>query len=291
MRGDLVDAGPGPAAAALEQVRRSGQPGGKLGQHRLVALPVLADHVAEAIVELEPAGREVADLVAAGTDVPGLGDQLDAAEHPVLPDRAEEAGMGIEAVLLAPERRREVEAEAVDVHLLDPVAQGIRDHLQDAGMAHVDGVAGAGIVDVVARIVGQEPVVGGVVDASERQRRAEMIALGGVVVDHVQDHLDAGVVEPLDHGLELADRAARQIAGLGREEADGVVAPVVGEALREQAAVLDEGMDRQQLDRGDAELDQVVDDRPDGPARRRCRADARARPGGAWSCRARGSRR
>ena len=131
--GDLVDAGPGAPAAALEQIGRRGQPGGELRQDALVALPELTHDVAEAVVELEPAGREVADLIAAGADVPGLGDQLDAAQHPVLPDRAEEAAVGIEAVLLAPERRGEVEAEAVDVHLLDPVAQRVGDHLQHPG--------------------------------------------------------------------------------------------------------------------------------------------------------------
>ena len=87
-------------------------------------------HVAKAVVQLEPARREVADLIAARADVPRLGDQLDPAEHAVLPDRVEEAAVGIEAVLLAPERRGEVEAEAVDVHLLDPVAQRIGHQLQ-----------------------------------------------------------------------------------------------------------------------------------------------------------------
>ena len=68
----------------------------------------------------------------------------------------------------------------------------------------------------------------------KRQRRPEVVAFGGVVVDHVEDDLDAGVVEALDHGLELADRAACQVARLGREEADRVVAPIVAQALGEQ---------------------------------------------------------
>ena len=44
----------------------------------------------------------------------------------------------------------------------------------------------------------------------KRQGRTEMVALGGVVVDDVEDHLDAGVVQPLDHGLELGGSAGRQ---------------------------------------------------------------------------------
>ncbi len=60
-----------------------------------------------------------------------------------------------------------------------------------------------GVVHVVAAVVGIEPVVRGVVDALERQHRPEMVALGGVVVDDVEDHLDAGVVQRLHQLLEL----------------------------------------------------------------------------------------
>ena len=92
-----------------------------------------------------------------------------------------------------------------------------------------------------------------------------MVALGGVVVDDVEDHLDAGAVQRLHHLLELAHLAAELAAGavahVGREEADRVVAPVVAQPLVEQDLVVDEGVHRHQLDRGDAELAQVLDDR------------------------------
>ena len=35
-----------------------------------------------------------------------------------------------------------------------------------------------------------------------------VVALGGVVVDDVENHLDARLVERPHHGLELGDRAA-----------------------------------------------------------------------------------
>ena len=88
----------------------------------------------------------------------------------------------------------EVEAEAVDVHLGDPVAQRVQDHPQRRGVGRVDGVAAAGDVEV-GRPVGDPVdvlVVADVVEAAEAQRRAERAALGGVVVDHVEDHLEAG---------------------------------------------------------------------------------------------------
>ena len=95
-------------------------------------------------------------------------------------------------------------------------------------MAHVEAVAGARVVHVVALVVLDQAVVGLVVDALERQRRAEVVALGGVVVDHVEDDLDARVMEPRDHGLELVDHAGREVARMGGKEPDRIIAPVVG---------------------------------------------------------------
>ncbi len=68
------------------------------------------------------------------------------------------------------------------------------------------------------------------------------------------------VVEALDHGLELAHRlAGGGVADVRREEADGVVAPVVGEPALHQVAVGDVLVHRQQLDRRDAQVGEVVE--------------------------------
>ena len=56
-------------------------------------------------------------------------------------------------------------------------------------------------------------------------------------------------------------RPAGGVVGVRREEAEGVVAPVVAQALVEQRGVLDELVHRHQLDRGHAELLQVGGDR------------------------------
>ena len=131
-------------------------------------------------------------------------------------------------------------------------------------MAHQQAVAGAGGVEVVRRVIVDQPVVGGVVDALERERRAQLVALGGVVVDHVEDDLDAGRVQGLDHRLELGHllpAAAGGGVGVVRgEEADGVVAPVVRQAALDQVRVLDELVHRHELDRGDPEPFEIVDD-------------------------------
>ena len=262
MRGDEVDRGPGLAPALVEELGRGGEAGGEIGQLVLAADPVFADVVAVAVVPFRPARREAPDLIAAGAAVPGLGDELDLGEHRVLPAGIEEAAALVEAVVLAREDGAEVEAEAVDVHVLDPVAQAVGDHLQHARVRQVQRVPGAGVVDVVARLVLEQAVVRVVVDALEGEGRAEMVAFGGVVVDDVEDHLELVAVEVVDHLLELGEGEVVDAgeAAVRREEAERVVAPVVREALVQQVVVVDEDVDRHQLDGGDAERLDVVDD-------------------------------
>src|ERR1700677_4625165 len=105
-------------------------------------------------------------------------------------------------------------------------------------MAHVEAVTAAGVVQVTPGFPVIEAVVRRVVDAAETERRAHVVALGRVVVDHVEDDLDAGLVQLLHHRLELADLltalAGAGIAVVRREEADRVIAP--GAARRRTGA-------------------------------------------------------
>ena len=116
-------------------------------------------------------------------------------------------------------------------------------------------IARPGVIDVVALLVGQQPVIRRVVDSLEGQGRPTLVAFGGVVVDHIQNDLEAGIVKARHHLLELAQGLLRLrgVARVRREEADAVVTPVIRQPLLEQMAVIDEGVDRQQLDGRDAE--------------------------------------
>ncbi len=91
-----------------------------------------------------------------------------------------------------------------------------------------------------------------------------MVALGGVVVDDIEDDLQASLVQRAHHRLELrhllAQLARRGVGVVRGEEADGVVAPVVGQAAFGQEPVADELVHRHQLDRGHAEIHQMLDD-------------------------------
>ena len=77
-----------------------------------------------------------------------------------------------------------------------------------------------------------------------------------------------GLVERLHHRLELAHlvamRSARCVAGVGGEEADGVVAPVVGEAPLDERPLGHELVDGQELHGRHPEPPEVVHDRGRG---------------------------
>ncbi len=95
-----------------------------------------------------------------------------------------------------------------------------------------------------------------------------VVALGGVVVDDVEDHLDVGVVQGLHHRLELLHVVGRTggVAVVRGEEGDRVVAPVVAQAALDEVVVVEEVVHRHQLDGGDAEAGEMVDDRRVGDA-------------------------
>src|SRR5512133_1511170 len=98
--GDEVNArGDGPVVA-IEDVRRARQPLRQLTDSVGVAPPKVADMVAEAIIPFTPPSPEAADLVAVRAHVPGLGNDLDLAQHGVLSDRLLERVILINMVAL-----------------------------------------------------------------------------------------------------------------------------------------------------------------------------------------------
>jgi hypothetical protein len=75
-----------------------------------------------------------------------------------------------------------------------------------------------------------------------------MVALGRMVVNHVQDYFDARPVQAPHHSFEFPDLlpaiAAARIPGFRGEEIDGVVAPVIAKTPIEQVFVIQKSMHR-----------------------------------------------
>ena len=266
MRGDEVDAGQRRAAGRQEDLARAGEPLRQLGERAGIPAPEAAQVVPELVVPLAPAVGIAAELVAAPADVPGLGDELDPREDGVLLHRLEEGGLGREVAGRPAETGGEIEAEARHAVGGHPVAQAVEHHPHHPRMGDVQGVAAAGAIDVAARIFRVELVVARIVDAAEGERRPEMVAFRRVVVDHIDQGLDAGRGEFADGEAQPARTALPEIARLGGEVVVGLVAPEIDEALVHEEAVVGEGLDRQEFEGGDAELQQVLDDRRMGEA-------------------------
>src|SRR5262249_45976143 len=150
MRGDEVDRRVRPPPVALVQIARAGETEAEIAHLTALAFPERAERVAVTPVPLGPAHRKVPDVVAALADVPGLGDELHLRDDRILMDDREEARELVDLVEAPGEGRGEIEAEAVDVHLLDPVPERIHDELERLRVADVQAVAGAGVVEVVA---------------------------------------------------------------------------------------------------------------------------------------------
>src|SRR5580692_6554892 len=110
-------------------------------------------------------------------------------------------------------------------------------------MPDVEGVAGTGVIHVVARLVRHQPVIRSIVDALKTQYWAQMVALGGVVIHYVENHLDAGGVEGFDHALELAHLFAAvtsaRVPRFRGKEIDRIVTPIIPEAPLGQMLVVE----------------------------------------------------
>ena len=254
VRDHVVDRFGGRAPAGLVMVGRTRQAQREFAARAVAAQPEGPDGVAEAVVPFEPAFGEAAQLVAARPQVPGLGDELHALQRRVLQHGLEEGAIAVETEVATAQHGRQVEAEAVDVHVLYPVAQAVQHHLQDARVADVHRVAAAAQVLVAVARAGSQPVPAGVVQAAPADRGPALVTLGGVVVDDIQQHLDAGRVQAAHHLAELVARVRRGgVARLQAEEAQRVVAPVVAQAALRQAAFVQNLLNRQQAQRGDAQ--------------------------------------
>ena len=85
--------------------------------------------------------------------------------------------------------------------------QAGQDERPNDGMRAIHRVAAAGIVDVFAGSLPDE-VVALVVDAAVAVGRAISAGFAGMVVDHVEPHLDSGCMKSLHHVAKFPGRVA-----------------------------------------------------------------------------------
>ena len=225
---------------------------GKLGSRVTVAAPETPDAVAILAVPFGPLHRKVADLIAVVPDIPWLGDEFHLREDRVLMQDVEEPAEPIEVERLAAECCCEIKTKPIDVHLAHPVPQAVGHELQDSRRLHVQRVAAAGHIVIVARVARHQAVVRGIVHSLERHCRAEMIPFAGVIVDDIQNDLEPVPVQCSHHAFELVDRslriAIRSESEIGSEEAERVVAPIICHSALGHEPLINMMMDGKQFD-------------------------------------------
>ena len=150
--GDKVDRMVRQPAGILIEIGAAAQPGRQGADHAFLAAPEAADVVAVFAVPLRPAPaeREPTHLVKPRR-VPRLGDQLGVGEHAVFDDQLDDRRLHEDvAVVVAAEDRRQVEAQAVHVHVGHPEAQAVHQELANDRVVAIYRVAAAGEVEVFA---------------------------------------------------------------------------------------------------------------------------------------------
>ena len=109
------------------------------------------------------------------------------------------------------------------------------------------------------------------------KRRTKFVAFGRVVIDHVENDLDAGGMKMVHHGLKLGGQGRLQVARLRREKRKRVVTPIIAKALIDEIAVVDESVNRKEFGGRDAETSADSRLSRDARALQRCRARSPAR--------------
>jgi hypothetical protein len=129
------------------------------------------------------------------------------------------------------------------------------------GMGKVEAIAASGIVHISAVGFGRGPgqtVIGRVVDPFEGDGGSEFIPFPGMVVNHIEDHLYAGLMEVPHQGLEFLHLASGKttgaIGGLRGEKTDGVVAPIIGQSLLQEDILDIEFLQGEEFHRIDPQL-------------------------------------
>ena len=190
------------------------------------------------------------------TRVPGFGNQFGAGQHRIGIDFPKDRWVHHRLTgVVARKDGREIETEAVDVHLRGPIPQTVHDEPLHHGVVCLESIAGPGIVRVGSLVFVQN-VVEAVFEPPVAKCRALFVSFRGVVIDHVENHLDACTMQLFHHGSKLI-QAAKRIPGgtvgqMGSKKGYWVVPPVVG-ALRGSIPGI-ELIHRQKFDRCDAQF-------------------------------------
>ncbi len=181
------------------------------------------------------------------------------------PIASTKGGIGDEvAVAIAAENRRQVKPKPIDMIVVNPVTQAMKNHLANDRMIAVDRVSATGIIFVIALVILQH-VVDRIFQSLEAEHWSPLIAFAGVVEHDIENDFDARFVERFDHLLELVrpvppEFGSGGITSMRRKERQRIITPVVW-AIRFWPSVAQDRklVNRHQFDRRHAQRFEVRD--------------------------------
>ena len=108
--------------------------------------------------------------------------------------------------------------------------------ISDDRVVTVHRVAAAAEIDIFA--VGFQQIIGAVVDTFVGNHGTVFIPFSGVIEDNIQDNLDPVLMQFSDSVFQFVrfhtERSRSSVPGLGREKAQGRIAPVIAEIFAER---------------------------------------------------------
>ena len=157
-------------------------------------------------------------------------------------------------VTISTENGGQIKTKSVNVIVVHPVPQAVKNHLANDGVISIDRVSATRIVFVVLRIRFQH-VVHGVFQALETQYRSLFVAFASVIEHHIENDFDPRLMQSFDHLLEFGHlapwRCTCRIPSMWGKKCHRVVTPVVGIFWRVAIDVENRKfMDGHELDRG-----------------------------------------
>ena len=242
-----IDRRPRPPAILVELTGRAQKPCPEFLGAMTVTAPVTPHRVSKTIIPFGKFRRKFAKTVSAGANIPRLGNQSDIRQHRILAQGIEETAIAVKTMVFSGKGGGKIKAKPVNAHLQHPEAQTVHHHPQHLRVCHIQRVATSCIIDIVARLAGNQTVIGRIIKAAIAQGRTSVIAFRSVVVDHIQNDLDIMGVKFADHVAKAKKALRTVVARLGSKEADCVVAPVIAQTPVHQKPVIDERMNRQQF--------------------------------------------
>ena len=101
-------------------------------------------------------------------------------------------------VRIAGNRAGQIEAKAVDTDLIRPEPQRVGDQPAHLGSMRGKRIAAAAQIAIAPGPMRIGEVIGGIVEAAQRERRAALVAFAGMVEDHIENDFDAGAMQAVD---------------------------------------------------------------------------------------------